>query len=156
MARHPKAPSLRIADGTHRKGVHGPKEAYGAETVLTELPKPPAKKRAEFVRRWKQYGEQMLSVGVLTARDLPALEQLCDAHQDEFDARQDIQTNGQYFPTMGGGIARHSGFVTMEKARAFIQQAQMNLGFSPMGRAKVPPAVGNAKSSKVQGMNRKV
>lgn len=155
MPRHPKAPSLRIADGTHRKGVHGPKEAYGAETVLTELPRAPAKKKAEFTRRWKQYAGELLAVGVLTARDLPALEALCDAHQDEADARADIQKNGDYFPTMSG-MARHPGFVTMEKARAFIQQAQMNLGFSPMGRAKVPPALGNTKSSKVQGMNRKI
>ena len=155
MPRHPKAPSLRIADGTHRNGVHGPKEAYGSETLLTEVPKPPAKKKTEFVRRWKQYGGEMLQVGVLTARDLPALEALCDAHQDEADARADIARNGDYFPTMSG-MARHPAFVTMEKARAFIQQAQMNLGFSPMGRAKVPPATGITKSSKVQGMNRKV
>ena len=154
MGRPPKAPTIRIADGTHRKDRHGPAETLGAETLISEAPKPPSKRRAVFNRWWKHYSEEMVRVGVLTSRDLAALEMLCDARQDESDARDAIKRDGDYFPTMSG-MARHPAFTTLEKARAFVHQAQQAMGFSPVGRFKVPPVVGVAKSNKVQGLNRK-
>jgi len=153
--RPPKPPQLRIHDGTHRDDRHGPRAAIGVEKVLTVCPRPTAKKRVVFVKWWKHYCAELITVGVLTARDLAAVETLCDAHQDEADARQALsRAEEQYMPTMSGGLARHPAFITMENARRVVVTMQVNLGFSPVGRNKVPPTAVSDKS-KVQGMNRK-
>lgn len=155
--RPPKAPQLRIADGTHRKDRHGSKEQYGAEQVIEKVPRCPEGKGEEFARRWKFYCAEMLRVGVLTTRDLPSIEQLCDAHEDQARAQRDLEREGGYIVTQGGGVARHPGMLTIEKARVYILQAQINLGFSPSGRVKVPPKIAAAvKSNKVAGLDRKM
>ena len=155
--RPPKAPELRIADGTHRKDRHGSKEQYGAETVIEKVPKCPESKGEEFARRWKRYCGEMLRVGVLTSRDLDAIEQLCDAHEDQARAQFALRQDGDFVSTQGGGVARHPAMLTVEKARIYILQAQINLGFSPSGRVKVPPKVSAiTKSNKVAGLNRKM
>lgn len=155
--RPPKAPQLRIADGTHRKHRHGSKEQYGAETVIEKVPKVPDNKSEVFSRYWKRYCQDMLRVGVLTSRDLSAIEQLCDAHDDQDRAQQAIARDGDYVTTQGGGVQRHPGMLTIEKARLFIMQAQVALGFTPIGRVKVPPKVAaSVKSNKVAGLDRKM
>lgn len=154
--RPPKAPELRIADGTHRKDRHGSKEQYGAETVIDKVPRCPDNKGEEFAKRWKRYCGEMLRVGVLTSRDLDAIEQLCDAHEDQARAQAALIRDGDFIPTQTG-FARHPAMLTIEKARIFIMQAQINLGFSPSGRIKVPPKVAAiTKSNKVAGLNRKM
>lgn len=152
--RPPKAPELRIADGTHRKHRHGDIEAYGAEVLITKLPKAPDNKGQVFLDCWKHYAQRLIEVGQLSQRDLKPLEALCDAHQDESDAREALRQDGPYFATMQG-ISRHPAWNTIENLRKFIQAAQINYGFSPVGRSKVPPTVQGKKQSSLQSLNRK-
>lgn len=152
--RPPKAPELRIAGGTHRKDRHGAIEAYGAEVLLTAVPAVPKSKGAVFKKCWKEYCERLIQVGQFSARDIKPLEALCDAHQDEANARATMADEGEYFPTMAG-IGRHPAWVTLEKTRKFIQDAQLNFGFSPVGRAKVPPTIQGGKKTALQSLNRK-
>lgn len=153
--RPPKAPELRIADGTHRKDRHGAIQAYGAEVLLNTVPEVPRSKGAVFKKCWREYCERLIQVGQFSARDIKPLESLCDAHQDEADTRLILKVQGEYFPTMAG-IARHPAWATLEKLRKFIQDAQLNFGFSPAGRAKVPATVQSGKKSTgLQSLNRK-
>lgn len=152
--RPPKAPELRIADGTHRNTRHGAIEAYGAEVLLTAVPEAPKSKGAVFKKCWKEYCERLMQVGQFSARDIKPLEALCDAHQDEFNARDIMAQQGEYFETMNG-MARHPAWGTLEKTRKFIQDAQLNFGFSPVGRAKVPPTIQGGKKTSLQSLNRK-
>jgi P27 family predicted phage terminase small subunit len=152
--RPPKPPELRIADGTHRKDRHGDIESFGAEVLLSSIPKCPDRKGPVFKSCWRHYAERLIQVGQLCARDIKPLEALCDAHQDESDAREIMSQQGAYFETMSG-LSRHPAWNTIEKLRKFIQDAQINLGFSPAGRSKVPPTVQGAKKSSLQSLNRK-
>lgn len=153
--RPPKPPELRIADGTHRKDRHGAIEAYGAEVLLKGVPDVPKSKGAVFKKCWREYCERLIQVGQFSARDIKPLESLCDAHQDEADTRVVLRQQGEYFATMEG-IKRHPAWGTLEKLRKFIQDAQLNFGFSPAGRAKVPATVQSGKKSTgLQSLNRK-
>lgn len=153
--RPPKPPELRIADGTHRKDRHGAIEAYGAEVLLKVVPDVPKSKGAVFKKCWREYCERLIQVGQFSARDIKPLESLCDAHQDEADTRVVLRQQGEYFATMEG-IKRHPAWGTLEKLRKFIQDAQLNFGFSPAGRAKVPATVQSGKKATgLQSLNRK-
>ena len=156
QGRRPKPPQVRIFSGAHRNDRHGSKDAVGSERVLSELPDPPRGKRAEFKKRWQEYGSEMARIGILTARDLPALELLCDAHQQAAEAEESLEEAGDpYLPTMGGGLQRHPAFTTLREARSLIQKMQLNLGFSPVGRSSVPPTVETGKTKGVQNISRR-
>ena len=160
QGRKPKPPQLRIADGTHRNDRHGQKKAVGSEKVLNEVPKPPTGKGKNFQKWWKHYAGEMLATGTLTARDIAPLEVLCDAQEELAAAMQTMdqaEIDGMlYLPTMGGAMVKHPVFTVISSLRKTILTYQLNLGFTPTGRSKVPPSVVTDKSSKVQGMNRKV
>lgn len=155
MARTPKPPSIHIAAGTHRADRHGDPETLGSDVRITELPKPEKGACAEFKKRWSEYGKRMIQAGTLTERDLPALEALCAAHVELKDAFEVLKSEGRYVVGMQG-VVRHPAMTSMEKARAFIRLAQIDLGFSPVGRAKVPAQqTAAAGKPRVSGMNRK-
>lgn len=152
------APQLRIAKGTHRKDRHGEKAAVGAEQLLAAVPKCPAGKGKEFQKWWKHYCGEMVTTGTLTARDLAPLEMLCDAHQELARAHQvlsEAEADGiDYVPTMGGGMAKHPVFNVIATCRRQIAAYQVNLGFTPTGRSRVPPSITTDKA-KVQSMKRR-
>jgi len=137
--RPPKPPALRIADGTHRKDRHGDKNAYGAERYLDKAPKCPEGKQPTFRKWWKHYCEALCNVGQLTERDLAAIEQLCDAHQEVFDAETAIRQDGGRYIATPFGITSHPAVKTLLLSRKQIQTAHAALGFGGSGRCKLPP-----------------
>lgn len=154
--RPPKPPELRLASGTHRNHRHGPRDAIGTETVLTKVPRIPDKsKRPEFRLRWKQYCSCLIDVGRLTIRDLPAIEGICDAHQDYFDAQEKLKNPADQYLKTANGLVRHPAFTTLERCRKFIADEQPNLGFGPSGRTRFPPVKAAGPSNQIQTLNRK-
>lgn len=159
QGRPPTPPQIRIAKGTHRDDRHGSKAAIGAEKLLDSVPKVPSGKGEAFKRWWKHYASEMLAAGTLTARDVAPLEMLCDAHQLLADAQvkhDDAERNGElYMPTITGAIAKHPVFQVIAQASKTIAMYQINMGFTPTGRSKVPPANVQSQRNSVSGMNRK-
>lgn len=137
--RPPKPPALRIADGTHRADRHGPKDAYGAERYFDKTPKCPNGKQPTFRKWWNHYCKALANVGQLCERDLSAIEQLCDAHQEIFDAEATIRQDGGRYVATPMGIVPHPGLKTILLSRKLIQTAHAALGFGGHGRSKLPP-----------------
>jgi phage terminase small subunit len=103
----PTPPQLRVANGTHRKDLHGSATAIKSEPVLIKVPPVPRGKRAEFKRRWKFVCQQLVNVGILTGRDVFGVEQLCDAYQEVYDAEQRIKKDGLYMRGRQAGLVLH-------------------------------------------------
>lgn len=154
MGRPPKPPELRIADGTHRADRHGDKNAYGSESYIDSMPKCPDGKQPTFRKWWRHYCLAMIKVGQLTERDTSAIEQLCDAHQEVFDAEKELSEAGRYRETPFG-ISAHPALKTLLLSRKQIQTAQINLGFGAVGRSKVPPRNTTDPKKGVSGLKRK-
>lgn len=149
MGRPPTPPQLRIADGTHRDDRHGSKEAIGLEKLIDTVPPITDKtKRAEYKKRWKSYSKLMIDVGILTARDLPLLEQLCDAHQALIDALKELGGPENHYSNTKQGFVRHPALATSERLRKDIVGIQQLLGFGPRARASVPPVQSLLNTSK--------
>ncbi len=155
--RPPKAPELRIADGTHRRDRHGDKDAFGKEQYLESVPACPSGKKPTFRKHWRRYCEALIAVGQLTTRDIPAIEELCEAHQECFEAESSIKSAGARYVETPFGISAHPAVGTILKVRKLIHGMQIALGFTAVGRSKVPPRnlSGGSAKSPVSGMQRK-
>lgn len=132
----PTPPQLRLAAGTHMPKRHGDAAAIEAEKRFEKVPPAPRSKGAEFKRRWKQYGEALVAVGILTERDLPCLELLCDAHQERADCERTIRKDGLFLETKYNGRKLHPAAVHRQRSYDLIVRLQKELCCTPMSRAR--------------------
>jgi P27 family predicted phage terminase small subunit len=151
----PKPPSLKIANGTFQPHRDGVREQIGTEETLRDVP--PARKdsKVEYKRRWQAYCKALIDVNVLSGRDLPVIEQLCDAHQYLVDLESQIGGPANYFFSTEAGLKRHPGLECIQSTRKLIVDVQERLGFGPNGRARVPAVAVKDESDSVGGVPRK-
>lgn len=154
--RPPKPPSLRIADGTRKRaGRSEISEDPGDERFIDRVPKCQKGASEEFQKWWKYYCTEMVAVGTLTQRDLAPIGELCEAHERKANAQRVLREAGSEYTETETGIRRHPALITIETAERLIRSRQNDLGFSPIGRLRVPARNKGEGKKTVAALNRK-
>lgn len=157
----PKPPQLHIIQGTFREDRHGSRDAVMSEEVLKRVPTAPAMSSDVFKRWWKSYCDDLIQVGVLTQRDLKAVQMLCDAHEQmekASDIRDEAERNGMlYYLNDSGNYVKHPALAEINALRTVIQKYQKELGMTPTARLRITPKIPDQSKKKnggVQSMSR--
>ena len=115
-------------------------------------PQPPRGRGDEFVFRWRMYARIMFDTGILMPQFMPALEQLCDAHQQIVDADEDLRANGgRYLHSEKGTVMAHPACVRRETAKRDVLKYQQELCLTPTTSGRKPVA---KKSASVETAKR--
>jgi P27 family predicted phage terminase small subunit len=96
-----------------------------------KIPQPPRGRGTEFVKRWREYVLIMHEVGTLLPRYYPALEMLCDAHQQIVLADAVLATDGTYMVSEKGTVMAHPACVRRESAKREVLKYQQELCLTP-------------------------
>jgi P27 family predicted phage terminase small subunit len=130
------------------------------EDSITKVPPCPVSGNPVFKKWWNRYCEDLIRVGVLTARDLAAVEMLCSAHaslERVTEVLTEAEENGSlYLMTDNGSYSKHPGLGEAAGLRKTIESYQHKLGLDPTARIRITPKVPQDKvKGKVAGLNRK-
>jgi len=102
-------------------------------------PQPPRGRGDEFVARWRAYARLMHETGILQDQFMPALEMLCDAHQQITDADEDLKANGgRYIYSDKGTAMAHPACVRRETAKRDVLKYQQELCLTPTTSGRKP------------------
>jgi P27 family predicted phage terminase small subunit len=123
----PSLPQLKIAT----------ENTTTAGDTSGSIPQPPRGRGTEFVKRWREYAKIMAEGGNLDTRYLPALEMLCDAHQQIIEADNDlVAAGGRYVQSEKGTIMAHPACVRRETAKREVLKYQQELCLTPATHSK--------------------
>lgn len=129
----PKPTALRVFEGdpgnllAKRRGEAQPPAAVA-------LPEPPAWLGDVGKQVWCQVAEVLWRIGCLTESDQKLLGLYCEAWEDFFEARKEIETCGPTAYTDKGTCYQHPAVGRKNKAIQRIRQIGGDFGMSPVSR----------------------
>ena len=132
-ARRKTAAEHRVS-GTFRADRHG----SPAWEPLTRSPQVPADMDPQARKFWRELAPMLVSSGVLTPHDLPALRLLCDSLALEGSARRLVAAEGVTCDTPQGPKAHPAVRIAMQ-ARAEAARLLAAFGMTPRDRRSVEP-----------------
>lgn len=135
--RPPKPAAVKALSGRSHKG---PQPARPRPDQLSDAPEPPAGLDPLASDCWRRLAPRLMSLGVLTDCDLPALEAACEAWSDYAAARRVVQSEGITYvsETQTGTIRRPLPEVAIaaDGWRRYVS-ALARFGLTPADREKV-------------------
>ena len=132
-ARRKTAAEHRVS-GTFRADRHG----SPAWEPLTRSPQVPADMDPQARKFWRELAPMLVSSGVLTPHDLPALRLLCDSLALEGSARRLVAAEGITCNTPQGPKS-HPAVRIMMQARSEAARLLAAFGMTPRDRRNVEP-----------------
>jgi len=142
---NPKKPTaMKMIQGTNR-----PARANPAEPMLeASLPDMPAWLPDKAKTCWKELGQLLLGMRVITIADRKCLELLCDAYSEYRDCRKFITDNGYTYKTVtASGDEMHRPYpqvAMVQNAWKRVLDGLREFGLSPSSRSKVSELAGGA------------
>jgi len=109
-----------------------------SDSVKYQSPQPPRGRGDEFVARWRSYARLMFDTGILHDQFMPALEMLCDAHQQMLEADETLTKDGRYLTSEKGTMMAHPACVRRETAAANVLKYQKELCLTPTTSGRRP------------------
>jgi P27 family predicted phage terminase small subunit len=91
-------------------------------------------------KAWSSIGPTLDKMGVLTIQDAVAMEALCDAYAEWWEARETVENEGATYRTdteMGYIIRAHPAVGIAADARRFVRMMLIEFGLTPAARSKV-------------------
>ncbi|OMG74906.1 phage terminase small subunit P27 family [Burkholderia ubonensis] len=112
-----------------------------ASDQLDEAPPPPDGMSSRAAAEWKRVAPLVVSLGLLTASDLRALELLAETLATEAQLRETLDREGLTIATGSGGSKAHPALRALSDARAQATRLLDAFGLSPRGRQSIdaPP-----------------
>lgn len=112
-----------------------------ASEQLGTAPPPPGSLSLRAVVEWKRVAPLVVSLGLLTASDLRALELLAETLATEAQLRETLDREGLTISTGTGGSTAHPALRALSDARAQAARLLDAFSLSPRGRQAIdaPP-----------------
>ncbi|ABK08072.1 MULTISPECIES: phage terminase small subunit P27 family [Burkholderia cepacia complex] len=112
-----------------------------AAEQLDTAPPPPDSLSLRAVIEWQRVAPLVVSLGLLTASDLRALELLAETLATEAQLRETLDREGLTIATGTGGSKAHPALRALSDARAQASRLLDAFGLSPRGRQAIdaPP-----------------
>jgi P27 family predicted phage terminase small subunit len=104
------------------------------------FPDPPDTLSSRARKQWPNVVATLSKMGVIAPSDWMAVEQLCEARADWFDARDAIEEQGAVFTSMTGVIKANPAVAMRNDAARRIASLMAEFGLTPSSRTKVPQA----------------
>ncbi|KVO50994.1 phage terminase small subunit P27 family [Burkholderia stagnalis] len=112
-----------------------------AADQLTVAPPPPDGMSSRAAAEWDRVAPLVVSLGLLSASDLRALELLAETLATEAQLRETLDREGMTIATGTGGSKAHPALRALSDARAQAARLLDAFGLSPRGRQAIdaPP-----------------
>lgn len=106
-------------------------------TGLTKVPPAPAQLGDVGKKEWKRMGKELLTMGLLSKCDLPALAGYCASYELWVDAYQNVNLKGSIVKTAGGNIIQNPYLSIANRQMAEMRKWLSEFGCTPSSRSRV-------------------
>lgn len=139
--------TLKMAQGTHRPSRDGDPDAEPRPVELTTTPEPPEDLGEAGRAAWERNANVLFQCGLLTMADLDLFREYCEAFDEKSRCIEVVKEQGEYLPTMTGGISQHPAINRRIKAEDKIRRLAAAFGMSPSDRAGLQVDPGKKKGT---------
>jgi P27 family predicted phage terminase small subunit len=137
--RPPKPTAAKIAQGNPGRRPLNDREPDAR--IIAVLPRAPKELTERASRCWREYGNELIRAGLLTALGLPALRRWCIAFDNYETARELVQKTGIVLVNKATGSPYlNPAYVAQGMASKELRACETEFGMTPAAATKVKVA----------------